>query len=72
MILAWASPFNNSGNSIDDILRPTLRLHGFLPNKHDALTRCWFYVRPPSATLAQRKTSIGSRRGVCWVVICLV
>ena len=41
-----------------------MRLHGFLPNKHDALIQCWFYVGPPSATLAQRKTSIGSMRGV--------
>ena len=47
-------------------------IHKFPPNKHDALTQCWFYVWPPSATLAQRKTSIGSRRGVCWVVICEV
>ena len=38
------------------------------PNKHDALTQCWFYVGPPSVTLAQRKTSIGSIRGVCWAV----
>ena len=42
------------------------------PNKHDALTQCWFYVGPPSATLAQRKTSIGSMRRVCWVVSTLV
>ena len=47
-------------------------VHGFLPHKHDALTQCWYYVGPPSATLAQRKTSIGSMRGVCWVVICKV
>ena len=37
-------------------------LHGFLPNKHDALTQCWFYVGPPSATLTQRKTSIGQHQ----------
>ena len=36
------------------------------PSKHKTLTQCWSNSGPPSATLAQHKTSTGSTPRVCW------
>ena len=33
---------------------------------HDTLSQRWFDVGPPSATLAQHQTNIGSKCRVCW------
>ena len=36
------------------------------PTNHETLTQCWSNSGPPSAMLAQHKTSTGSRPCVCW------
>ena len=36
------------------------------PSKHETLTQCWSNYGPPSAMLAQHKTSTGSTPHVCW------
>ena len=36
------------------------------PSKHETLNQCWFNVGPPSTTLGQQQTNIGSASGVCW------
>ena len=38
------------------------------PNQHDTLSQCWFNVVPPSATMAQQKTNIGSICRANWAV----
>ena len=42
---------------------------GHLNSKHETLTRCWFDAGPPSATLEQHQTNIGSTRRAGWVAM---
>ena len=37
-----------------------------LPGVHETPTQCWIVVGPPSATLAQHWSSVGSASRVCW------
>ena len=45
-----------------------LALYGasWKPSQHHSLTHCWWNVGPPSLTLAQHCTNIGSVYPVCW------
>ena len=38
------------------------------PDKQKTLIKCWFNVGPPSTTVAQHLTNIGSMSHVCWDV----
>ena len=42
-------------------------IYGILSQKHQLLIQCWFYVGPPSTTLAQHRASIGSTSLVIWL-----
>ena len=42
-----------------------------LSSKQETSTQCWTNVDPPSTTLAQHWTNIGSMSLVCWVYACL-
>ena len=40
------------------------------PNKHEALTQCYFNFGPTSKTAGQHYNNIGSTSRVCWECIC--
>ena len=42
---------------------------GLHPSKHDTSIQCWTNAGPPSTTLAQHYSSIGSMCRVCWGII---
>ena len=61
-ILWYVRPF-----TLPRYLKPCREYSGqHNPSKHDTLTQCWAAVGPPSTTLGQHQTIIGSTCRVCW------
>ena len=55
----------------DTVMRTTYDMFIMeIPSEHQKLTQSWFNISPPSTTLGQHETNIGSTSHVCWVCIC--
>ena len=62
----WANIKPTLDNFIVSAQSVIIESKWFQQTKHETVTRCWFYVGPPSTTLAEHQTNIGWASRAWW------